>query len=83
MITDPVTSTAPELIESPNAAPASASVAARSMASPNRGTTVTRSSPKTSRAVRASCSAGIARSVEFWVTTTWSSTGSKASSTPA
>src|SRR5699024_9654510 len=55
--TEPVTSTAPAPIETLMASPASASVAARSIASARSGTTLTRSSPKTSAAARPSAAA--------------------------
>ena len=56
--------------------------AAEKLPESDRGTTLTRSSPKTSRATTARSAAGIARDVEFCVTTTWASCGSNASSTP-
>ena len=45
--------------------------------------TVTRSSPKTSTAAAPSSAAGIARSVLFWVHTTWARCGSSATSRPS
>ena len=65
------------------ASPASASVAARSIASARSGTTLTRSSPKTSAAARPSAAADMERGVEFWVHTRCSRYGSKAASRPS
>src|SRR5690349_22009559 len=81
--TEPVTSTPPEPIASPNTPPSSASVAAWSMASSSRGATYTRSMPKMPPATSASSSAGSDREVRAWVQTTAASTGSSAASTPS
>ncbi|CAM5446216.1 hypothetical protein STANM309S_03025 [Streptomyces tanashiensis] len=55
---------------------------AASMASGSRGSTTTRSSPKTSTAIAASASTSVARGLEFAVITTSAKIGSKASRRP-